>query len=121
MLLGQNLGRRHERHLQPVLHGHERRQQRDDRLACADIALQQPVHRLRALQIVDDFLQRLLLPVRQTERQHAPGRFADAVVDANRRRLALRRRRMPPRQHAHLKQKRFLEDQAALGRRWQSD
>ena len=117
MLLGQDLGRRHERDLQPVLHGDERGQQRDDRLARADVPLQQPVHRLRALQIVDDLLQRLLLPACQTERQHAPGRFADAVVDANGRGLAFRRGRVTARQHARLKQKRFLEDQTALGRR----
>ena len=111
VLLGQDLGRRHERHLQAVLHRDERRQQRDDRLARADVALQQPVHRLRPLQVVDDLLQRLPLPGGQPERQHAPRRLADAIVDANRRRLPLRRGRLPPRQHAHLKQKRLLEDQ----------
>ena len=47
VLRGQDLGRRHERHLQAVLHRDDRRQQRDDRLAGADVALQQPVHRLR--------------------------------------------------------------------------
>ena len=39
----------------------ERRQQRDDRLAGADVALQQPVHRLRPLQVVDDLLERVPL------------------------------------------------------------
>ena len=71
MLLGQDLGRRHERHLQAVLHRDERREQRDDGLAGADVALQQPVHRLRPLQVVDDLLERLLLPGGQPERQHA--------------------------------------------------
>jgi hypothetical protein len=58
VLLGQDLGRRHEGHLQAVLHRHERGEQRDDRLAGADVALQQPVHRLRTLQVVHDFLER---------------------------------------------------------------
>ena len=58
VLIGQNLGRRHERDLQTVLHRDERRQQRDDRLARADVALQQPVHRLRLLQVVDDLPER---------------------------------------------------------------
>ena len=58
VLLGQNLRRRHERHLQAVLHRHQRRQQRDDRLARADVALQQPVHRRRALHVFDDLFQR---------------------------------------------------------------
>ena len=101
MLLGQDLGRRHERHLQSVLHRDERREQRDDGLAGADVALQQAVHRLRALQIVDDLLQRLPLPGRQPERQHAPGRLADPIVDADRRPasappLAARRRASTP-------------------------
>ena len=79
MLLGEDLGRRHERDLQAVLHRDQRRQQRDDRLAGADVALQQPVHRLRPLQVVDDLLQRLLLPGGQPERQHraAPTRGCD--------------------------------------------
>ena len=59
VLLGEDLGRRHEGHLQAVLHRDERRQQRHDRLAGADVALQQPVHRVRPLQVVDDLLERL--------------------------------------------------------------
>ncbi len=117
VLLGKDLGRRHEGHLQPVLHGHERRQQRDDRLAGAHVALQQPVHRLRALQVVDDLLQRLLLAVRQTERQDLPRRFADAVVNADGRRLLLGGGGVPSRQDAGLEQEGFLEDEAALGGR----
>ena len=58
VLLRQDLGRRHERDLEAVLHRDERRQQRDDRLARTDVALQQPVHRLRPLHVVDDLLDR---------------------------------------------------------------
>ena len=58
VLLGEDLGRRHERDLQAVLHRDQRGEQRDDRLAGADVALQQPIHRVRPLQVVDDFLQR---------------------------------------------------------------
>ena len=54
VLLGQDLGRRHERDLEAVLHRDERRHQRDDGLARADVALQQPVHRLRPLHVGDD-------------------------------------------------------------------
>ena len=61
VLLGQDFGRRHERHLQAVFHRDQRRQQRDDRLAAADVPLQQPVHRLRPLHVLDDLLERLLL------------------------------------------------------------
>ena len=114
----QNLGRRHERHLQAVLHRDERGQQRDDRLPGADVALQQPVHRLRPLQIVDDLLERLALSRRQPERQHArapirecdrprgpgpPSRSSDVTT--------------APRQHARSEKERLLEDQPLLRRR----
>jgi len=117
MLLGEDFGWRHDRHLQAVLHRHQRRQQRDNRLAGADVPLQQPVHRLRLLQVVDDLLERLLLPVGQTEWQHPARRLANAIVDADRLRLLLRRGGVPPREHAHLEEKGFLEDQPALRRR----
>ncbi len=55
VLLGEDFRRRHERHLETVLHRDERRHQRDDRLARADVALQEPVHRLRPLHVADDF------------------------------------------------------------------
>ena len=119
VLLGQNLGRRHERHLQAVLHRDERGQQRDDRLAGADVALQQPVHRLRPLQVVDDLLQRLLLARRSAgtaARARADSRMRSSTrIGAG---LLLGRGGLPPRQHAHLKEERLLEDQPALrGRR----
>ena len=84
VLLGEDLGRRHERDLQTVLHRDERRQQRHDRLAGPDVALQQPVHRLRPLHVLDDLFQRRPLAVRQLERQHAARRLANAIVHENR-------------------------------------
>src|SRR2546430_740814 len=80
------------------------------------VARQQTIHRLRPLQIVHDFLQPLLLPRRQAERENAPRRIANAIVNLNLDRLALGRRRAASRQHAHLEQKRFFEDQPALRR-----
>ena len=92
MLLRQNLRRGHEGDLQAVFHGDDRRQQRDDGLARADVALQQPIHRMRTLEVVDDFLQRALLSVRQLERQHASRGFANAIVNRHHDRLVFRRR-----------------------------
>ena len=86
VLLGQDLGRRHERDLQAVLHRDQRGQQRHDRLAGADVALQQTIHRLRPLQVVDDLLQRRPLSGGELEWQHAPRRIANPIVDVNRRR-----------------------------------
>ena len=94
-----------------------RRQQRDDRLAGADVALQQPVHRLRPQHVVDDLLQRLLLPRRQLERQHRGRRRADPVVDLGDERLQLDAARMPPPRVPELIEKELLEDQPPLRRR----
>ena len=117
MLLGQDLRRRHERDLQAVLHRHQRGNQRDDRLARADVALQQPVHRRAALHVVDDVLERVALTGGQLERQDRPGGCADAIVDGDGRRLLFRRRGLPPGQQSHLEEERLLEDQAMLRRR----
>ena len=47
VLVGQRLGRRHQRGLAAVLDGAQHRVQRDDGLAGADLAHQQPLHRAR--------------------------------------------------------------------------
>ena len=100
-----------------VFHRHQRGQERDDRLSHANVALEQAVHRLGPLQVVDDFLQRLLLTGGQPERQHSPRRLADAIVDGNRQRLSIGRRRAAPRHDPHLEQEGFLENQSGLRRR----
>jgi hypothetical protein len=51
VLLGQDLGGRHQRALPAGVDGARGRQRRHHRLAGADIALQQPVHRVRARQV----------------------------------------------------------------------
>ena len=116
VLVGEDLGRRHERHLQAVLHGDNRREQGNDGLAGADVALQQPVHRLRAQHVVDDFLDRLALPRRQLERQDLRRAGADAVVDRRYKRLQLGARRVTPPGVPHLEQEELLEDQPPLRR-----
>ncbi len=54
MLPRQNFGRRHERRLAAGLDDMRRGKQRDDGLAGADVAVQQPQHALRLRQIGDD-------------------------------------------------------------------
>ncbi len=117
VLLRQYLGRRHEGDLEAVLHFDNRGEERDDRLPRADIALQQPVHRMRPLHVVDDFFQRQFLAARQPERQDAPCGVADAIVHMDRHRLLLRGRKAAARQYAHLKKKGFFENEPALRRR----
>ena len=61
VLLRQHLGRRHQRGLLPGLDRAQHRQQRHQRLAGADVALQQPQHPPVGRQIGVDLSQRLLL------------------------------------------------------------
>jgi hypothetical protein len=117
MLVGEDFGRRHERHLKAVFHFDQRREEGDDGLPGADVALQQPVHRMRPLQVVDDFLQRLLLTGGQLERQHAAGRLPNPIVHAHGAGLRLGRGKAAPGDDPHLKEEGFFEDQPPLRRR----
>ena len=58
VLLGEHLGRRHQRALVTALHRGEQRRDGHDRLAGADVALQQPVHRVRSGEIGLDLADR---------------------------------------------------------------
>ncbi len=114
VLLGEDLGRRHEGGLQSVFHGQHGREHGDDGLARADVALQQAVHRLGALHVFADLLERRALAGRQLERQHAAQRLADAIVDANGVRLPLGVRLAASQQQPHLEAEELFEDQPAL-------
>ena len=69
MLAGEDFGRRHQRRLPSRFDDVGHRQQRDDRLARADVALQQPDHALRLGEIGADVLDRLRLRAGQREGQ----------------------------------------------------
>ena len=88
VLLGQDLGRRHERDLVVVLHRDDRRQERHDRLAGADIALQQALHRPAALHVGDDLGKRVALSFSQLERQHRARALTNPIVDRRHQALA---------------------------------
>ncbi len=80
MLARQNLGRRHQRRLPPGLDAGRHGEQRDQRLARADIALQQPQHAGPARKVSADLLQCLHLRARQRERQRRDNFFRNAAV-----------------------------------------
>ena len=86
VLLGQDLGGRHQRALVPALDGIEQRRHGHDRLAAAHVALQQAVHRVRAGQVALDLGDGPLLRPRQGEGQPLvePSHqlAADLVADA---------------------------------------
>ena len=77
MLAGEQLGRRHQRSLRPGLDRGGEREQRDDRLATADIALQQPEHAMRAGEVGVDLGERADLCARELEGKLGDDRLAE--------------------------------------------
>ena len=69
MLAGEHFRRRHQRRLRAGLHRDGHGEQRDDRLAGADVALQQPQHAARRAHVGLDLAHGLALGVGQRERQ----------------------------------------------------
>ena len=67
MLLGQRLGRCHQRRLVTGLDGAQHRVQGADRLAGPHLPHQQPLHRLRAGEVHVDLLERSILVAGQLE------------------------------------------------------
>ncbi len=80
MLLRQHLGRRHQRRLRAGLHRAQHGEQRHQRLAGADIALQQPQHAVRRGQVGVDLGQRLQLRRRGGEAEARQRRVAQPAI-----------------------------------------
>ena len=91
MLARQQLGRRHERRLRAGLDADQHGEEGDQRLAAADIALQQPDHALGLGHVGLDLAGREDLAGRQLERQRRQRALLQAAVALGRRgRRALR-------------------------------
>ena len=89
MLLDQDFRRRHEGDLVSGFDRLQCRERRDDGLAAAHIALQQPLHRLAAGEVAADFRDHARLRLGQRERQAL-------VEDARQRAVAAQARRLAP-------------------------
>ena len=111
VLLGQDFGGRHERDLPSGLDRLQRGQRRDDRLAAADVALQQALHRHRALQVVADLAPDALLRPRQLERD-APEKRPGQRAGAGQHRRAPGRSRFPVRLQRELLRDQLVELEA---------
>ncbi len=81
MLLGQHLGRSHQRTLVATLDRGEERGERDDRLARADVALQQPVHGRVGCHVAEDLVDRPPLVAGERERQRGMEPGNQGAVD----------------------------------------
>ena len=116
VLLREHLGGRHQRALVAALHAHQQRGDGNHGLARPDVALEQPVHRVRAGQVGRQLTDRIALGARERERKRvveaAHQLAVDLVTDALRltlqRALAHHQRELQPQQ--------LVEDEA-LARR----
>ncbi len=116
MLLGEDLGRRHQRGLMAGLDRLQHRQRRHHRLAAADIALQQALHRMRLGQVVRHLLPDALLRRRELEGQAARAVAASALPSpASTRRTACAARGIGLAQ-GNLLREQFVEGDALPGR-----
>jgi hypothetical protein len=81
VLLGQDLGGRHDRGLRPRIHRGEAGDGRHHGLAAADIALQQALHRMALAEVAQHFLQGARLRPRELERQGSQKVLQQRAVD----------------------------------------
>ncbi len=117
VLLCERLRRGQQRRLAAVLDGAQHRVQRDDRLAAADLAHQQPLHRVRAREILIDRVDRAPLVSGQPERQAVlePARAERRLIGKHAR-AALRCAGGASAQEHQLRQQQLVEGQPAPSR-----
>ena len=108
VLLGEHLGRGEQGRLAARVHHLEHGPDRDHRLARADLALQQPVHRVGAGQLPGDRLAHRDLPRGQGERQPRVELVGDAAVDVRARHGRHGRGGQPPLRQRGLQQERLV-------------
>ena len=113
VLLGERLGRRHQRRLRAVLDGPQHRVQGNDGLATADLPHQQPLHRLLSFEVFSDRGDRLALIAGRLERQSMlkPAR-AQARRLVQRQSLSLRRPPAAADQENQLAEQQLLESKS---------
>ena len=109
MLAGEDFGRRHEGRLPAGLDHGRGRDQRHHGLAGADVALQQPQHALRAGEVGDDVVDRLLLRMGQRVGQRLQDARAQAAF-AGRAAAGL-----PAHMRAHQRQRELAGEQFVVG------
>ena len=115
MLAGEDLGRRHQRRLISVSHGQQHRVDGHHRLAAADVAVQEAVHRGRAIHVGGDLANRLILPGGQLPGEQP----ANAGVDSRRcfeqRSIAAGQLPVPLHRQRELQNEQLLIDESPLG------
>ena len=115
MLLGQNLGRREHDHAETALERAQRGTGGHGGLAAADVALQQPAHRVRAGHVGGDVVPSPLLRTGEGEAKRIQKRLHQPVVPSTRQRLDLGLKCRAPLADLSLKPDEFLECQPLAG------
>ena len=110
VLLGQEFGRRHQRSLPAGIDGLAGRQCRNDGLAAAHVALEQPLHRVRVCEVGADLIPHAGLRAGQLERQriHEPREQPILAAVAQDGRIAHAARSLRPLERQLLRQQ-FIE------------
>ena len=114
MLLGQHLGGCQEDRLTPRVDDRQHGPQRHQRLAGANLALQQPVHRGTLSELVEEGLPNSLLPRREREGQPAIELLEQPAPASWPRRGQLASRVTTPRRHGELDAEGLVEPQSGL-------
>ena len=117
MLHGENFGGRHERGLRAVFNGDDGGLEGDNGLAAADVALEEAVHGRGLFEVGDDFLQDFELGGGRFEGKDALDGFADFFFANAESDGVLLAGGLAVQREAELIKKKFLEDEALLGRR----
>ena len=116
MLLGEQLGRCHERGLRARAGSDTRRKGGDDRLSRADVALEQPRHGHALAEIRADLLERSLLRARERERQLRDPARQLGVRDGERERRRLSGPTRASLRQSELEHEELVEREPASGR-----
>ena len=80
VLLGENLGRHHERDAESALDRHQRTARGDDGLSRTDVTLHEPAHRKRAAHVATQFTENFCLRLGQLEAELAQEGFDESIV-----------------------------------------
>ena len=115
VLLGQDLGGRHESALVAVLQRDDHGQERHQRLARPHVALHQAVHGMGRLHVVRDLAQHALLRAGEAEGQDALHHLARAVGDVEGDPLAPVLHALPAQGQPELEEEQLLQDEAEVG------
>ena len=80
VLLGENLGRHHERDAESALDRHQRTARGDDGLSRTDVTLHEPAHRKRAAHVATQFAENFCLRLGQLEAELAQEGFDESII-----------------------------------------